>query len=86
MSTLHVKCTINVLCVGCKFGKYLAKSPKLEKKTLEQNQWTCCGRLFLDGVHTKPYIVLKCVSDRECGFIKKKMSNEIDVTNSIFTA
>ena len=31
-STLHVKCTINVLCVGCKFGKYLANSPKLDKK------------------------------------------------------
>ena len=60
--------------------------PKTEKKTLEQNQWTCCGRLFLYGVLTKPYIVLKRVLDREYAFIKKKMSNVIDVTNSIFTA
>ena len=50
-----------------------------KKKTLEQNQWTCCGRLFLYGVLTKPYIVLKRVLDRECAFIKKKMSNVIEL-------
>ena len=32
-STLHVKCTINAVCVGYGFLKYLAKSPKLGKNT-----------------------------------------------------